>query len=265
MTPNGTPVVISFGIPRSGTTLVERMFERGRGYYYQKMAEGVRMHPMQQPFYLTQVAGLFRRSPLAFVRTVRHPVDVAASWTILDPGITVDRVIECFRRESENYWGQLPLLGGLRRGGALVSAVIRFEDLGDPVARNRLFRSLTDVVPAANVGVWAGFLDEVWNRRPVRDGRMARGLDGEQSIPDEWVERILSELGDVIEAEGLSGQSRILRLREGGSGAGHATQEEDEDRQGAKQAAVGRVRRVGRGRRRGAVPLHRPCDKGGPR
>jgi hypothetical protein len=176
-------VILSLGMPRSGTTLVQKMFEQGEGYFHQKVSEFHPWHPMNGPD-LVRVVNTFPHKRVLVVRTRRlhdeivdsmrvgaemgnpHPWDDAAvrelcaresaNWLhfLVSPPVPRDRTVDCHTFSIDYRALALP---GPRR-----------EAL-EPIA------SLTEN-PAGNLNVWLDYLREVWGRAPVNVGRLAKRL-----------------------------------------------------------------------------------------
>jgi len=210
MKSNNQSAIITFGVPRSGTTLISNMFQQGSGYFYQKLAEGSRLHPIKSEIGLFDILVFLRENHVHLVRTIRHPVDVASSWVILDKDITIDKIIHSYRRESLSFWEQMPKLQAMDKRAGFSVSMISYEGMGKVEDRNKIFRAIGKTVPKKNKKVWNKYMEKVWNKHPVRAGRLSNALTDQRTIPDYWIERILDELGDVILRENLQNESQIV-------------------------------------------------------
>lgn len=183
------PVALSFGCPRSGTTFMQRALAELSAALTEKIGEGSMFHPCRSTRGLLDLAHLFAGRRVAFVRTVRHPVEIAASFVATrtfvedDPtsfeGLAknTDRdVVEFIRSESSGFAAQRHLIGSHDWPHALFE--VRYEDLAGEGYRSNLADDVTAVLglgrherDALNAA-----LDE-FNTEPARPGRLSRGKD----------------------------------------------------------------------------------------
>jgi hypothetical protein len=207
-----TNFIVSFGMPRSGTTLLEQMFLQGKGYFYHKLAEGNALHPMQSTNGLITLAHAFRLAPKLFVRTVRHPVDLIESRLCMSYDNLVEHLdsaklkhwMDDIRRESNNYYTQLELFQSssfdIRN---LCMVMVYYEELGTEKGRKDFFNRLRDFLPdeKTNIEILQSFLETTWGN-PVRPGRLSRGR--KKILSDNIRNEIKNKLSDIIEKEGLN-------------------------------------------------------------
>jgi hypothetical protein len=165
---------------------------------------------------------LYSHMPIIFVRTVRHPVDIMASWPFLDREILrpgkFDQALAWLRAESENYWTQDHRIVQERakrksKGyNPVHNLSVYFDLFGDPTACSQFFAYLTQIVPRAeeNVRAWQTYLAETWDKKPVRPGRRNEGKPEDPVLSEEQVDRILAALGDVISRERIAKVSPYL-------------------------------------------------------
>ena len=73
-------IVINYGCPRSGTSFVDNMLEAGTGYFHTKLREFDHLHPVNSDDGLWNLASVFSKRFLLFVRIVRNPIDIFESW-----------------------------------------------------------------------------------------------------------------------------------------------------------------------------------------
>lgn len=206
------PRIVNYGVPRSGTTLVQRMFEHcrahGDNYRHRKLPENDPQHPRQSATGLIEIAESVPTAPVYFVRTLRHPVAVLESEcaikrpAFLEDRAEFDRLVADILTIGQNDAAQAarcpPNARFLR---------VHFPQLGDRKTVEELFARIGEVSPYVR-RCWADFLDQVWEKVPVRSGRLSQGERDTRLLPGSWVELIHDRLDGVIEAEGLLEEPR---------------------------------------------------------
>lgn len=218
-------VVFSFGVPRSGTTLMFYALQMGHGYLNTRINEGTPLHPRNDYHGLLALVKTFVYRRVVFVRTIRHPVDVVNSWLVVHPEVLEDRrkfedFLDMYEAESDGVkkareeifstqYGEKP--SGEPRIVDVTFAEIQYENLGDQRVREKFFRKVSQKVPDADANFWKwnSYVESVWNVEPVRKGRLQSGIMHQQ-LPDDWLQQIRSELSKVIERENLAGTSQLV-------------------------------------------------------
>lgn len=205
--------VINYGCPRSGTTFVMQMLQRGRGYFTWRLSDKTYLHPCVSATGLKQLHHAItadgRRRAL-FVRTVRHPLETARSlwalrcWELGEPPE---------RWKLDDRLRDIPGLilrehDAAKRGTeGLPTVTINFDRLGDRAYREKTLpvlameMRLSDETTVSNVRAFESYCDEWYRKKPVRIGRMSLGEDA--VVPPEDVEALWREqLAEVIAAQG---------------------------------------------------------------
>lgn len=185
-------MILSFGFPRSGTTLVEKMFVRGEGYFYHKVAEGSVFHPMNTVDGLVDLARLFRKAHKAFIHTIRNPLDCMESLYAMGTRKPDDHDefvswMNRYRGEEARFKAQVrEFKRKSEEVGRLAVANWEYERLGDEEYRLARFSSLAGALglDEKNVSVWNEYIKDVWGRKPVRAGRMSQKRD--RWLPESW-------------------------------------------------------------------------------
>ncbi len=204
-------VIYSFGVPRSGTTLLSHMFAHNGGQYlYRKIPENTKYHPGMDRLALYNVVEYYKHWILYLVRTKRHPVDCIESRFVQYPETVgnesvLNLVISWIRQESEGFWYSYEKVK--KEGFCNVSFIqVYFDDLGCEKKRWEIYNHFATIDLALRNG-WNDVMERVWNKEPLREGKLEDGQRGLRFMPDQWVEKICRELSDVIEKDGLKGRS----------------------------------------------------------
>ena len=202
-------VVVNFGSPRSGTTFMEKCLLSLRGVLTVKLPEGRLLHPCQSVDGLVDMCHWFQHRKLILIRTIRHPLEIAESLVALRTQSphhgalwkkTDDWVVRIISAESERVLEQRPKLLALPYGRFIE---VHYEDLADP---ERVDAFVTDVVHSlpdmelnrVNLTRALGTFGKI----PVRNGRLARGLD--RAMEPEQREWFRRQLTGVIKREGYA-------------------------------------------------------------
>lgn len=183
------PVVFSFGCPRSGTTFLQRSLSVLTGALTEKIGEGSMLHPWRSPDGLTDLSHLFSSRRVAFVRVVRHPVEVAASFIATrglaerDPGSfeglawnSSRDIVRYVRLESASSTVQCRKIRENDRGHDAIK--VRYERLKDREYRSEVARRVCDAVGLGGDerGKLLRALDG-FGKTSVRPGRLSHGID----------------------------------------------------------------------------------------
>jgi len=214
------PAVFSYGMPKTGTTLMLKAFMRCRGVYYCRIREGYSIHPMNSETGLCDVVRWNGGHPIVLVRTYRHPVDVMealfrihADWGDAE----LRRFVGFYRAEFENT---ARCVRRILRGECnspqyptrVVFAEIEFGGIGrGPILEEFLARLAGPLSPMA-VDAVRGYLTGTWGRRPSRDGRLRRIIEGRpvpNILSDRQIDYVVTELSDVIAAMRLRYSNRL--------------------------------------------------------
>lgn len=173
-------VVLNLGMPRSGTTLVQKMFEQGTGYFHQKVCEYHPWHPMNSSG-LIRLVNTFRHKEVTLLRTTRDVEEVVDSVRVgremgNPHNWTDDEVRELHDTEHRHWRGFLTVLPHALDPSIHCSThVIDYSDLGTDV-RQVVLREVAKEIPpsASNLLAWERYLERTWMIRPVNVGRLMR-------------------------------------------------------------------------------------------
>lgn len=196
-------VIISLGFPRTGTTLVQKMFERGTGYFHQKLTEAHPCHPVLHGL-LVDLVNVFHHKRVLVVRTTRAFPEV---WESLKVGVEEGNVHPWRTREAAErayqteaaHWASFAYeLSRPRRDKAgmgwddfveprlhpqveVTATVLCYEELQPaPVPGLRDLDRWASLDPGVDSGDnlqrWERYLRETWMREPVNVGRLEREL-----------------------------------------------------------------------------------------
>ena len=208
-----TPTVISFGCPRSGTTFMLHCLQALEpAATVLKLTESNRLHPAQRRLGLWDLARLYRGRPLVFVRTVRHPHDIAESFLAARtpelrgkmPGIARNSdgdIAHWIREESTSVMVQRPTLA---EEPHVMLLEVRYESLDNDHAREGLIADLRKA-PLEDQEALEGVLARLreFGQAAVRPGRLSKGM-GIVSTPEER-EYFRTRLRAVTRREGYEG------------------------------------------------------------
>jgi len=195
-------LIISFGIPRSGTTFIQEWLTPVKEWDYVKLGEANPLHPVQETSAgksgLIGLRHLFRHRPVLFVYSERNELDIFRSfwaakmivenglrernpaWTKGIAGIAknvpdkVWRFIDNTRRNTDAQDGATPW------GEELSVDILRinYDTLADDYIAH--IATLAEYVPKKRrsyvcnqLEVWFG---KHWGKRPVREGRLSHAL-----------------------------------------------------------------------------------------
>jgi len=175
-------VILSLGMPRSGTTLMQKMFERGDGYFHQKVAEGDSHHPLNGTA-LVDLVNVFRRKNVVVVRTVRKLDDLIASdHAGAAQGHkrprTAEQIAEMVNIEERNWRAFLE--SDIDPTISMSRFEILYDALGDARLRERHLATVALEVPHPqdNLDRWLTFIGDVWDVKPVNVGRLSARVRG---------------------------------------------------------------------------------------
>jgi hypothetical protein len=192
--------VIGFGCPRSGTTFLAHVLSGLKGSWSTKLTENTAMHPCQSTRGLLDLADLAGSKPVALVRIVRNPLEVADSFLAARMGggmglaRNTDRDIALWiRGESESVAMQRPLL--LERPNVHWLEV-RYEDLAAKPGRRAFIEDMRSYGADA---VFRDRLDE-FGKNPIRPGRLSAGV--ERAATDDEAAYFRRTLRCVMDREG---------------------------------------------------------------
>ncbi len=214
-------VICNFGDARSGTTLIKKMFMQANGYLSFKLAEGHALHPWNSNTGLIDVAGLFKEHKIVFVRTLRHPIDIMESLCFIHSNVAemkeFRRRLRLLKNGFVNTKKQIPILKAPSYYYYIAKVVlidVYYEDLGNIEKRREFFNQVTTFFPCSEEAekiknVWGLYLADVWNKKPVRKGRLMSN-ENDRILSKEHDEIILAELSDMIDEEGLRGKSKYV-------------------------------------------------------
>lgn len=209
-------VVLSFGCPRSGTTIMRRLLGPLKHTYVSKLHEATRLHPWQSEEGLLDIQQWMLKDTLVFVRTLRHPLDVVDSFLALrrtemrenNPSLVEhddQRVLDFIRRESAGFHGQRAelLVRAEERGWDHHVVEVRYEELDEQWRRDEFAWSVCRHLstPERSYGSLTARMEEEWKLRPVRDGKLRAGITG-RVMTEEEEQRWRRALADVMEREG---------------------------------------------------------------
>ena len=181
MTPR--TVVVNFGMPRSGTTLIQKMLEHGDGYFHFKLSENNPLHTCHSDKGLIQIARMFRRKRVIFVRTIRDMDGILASWQAgerMSQGhrFSYQQLQAAWPVEEANFQSQIDELQRLRGDKhdpvACHFSQVQFDKLGDAKARDKFIRKIAKHTEAeqTNYYAWSGYLADHWGTKPVNVGQL---------------------------------------------------------------------------------------------
>lgn len=209
-------VVINFGSPRSGTTIMRRLLGPLKDTYVSKLHEATALHPWRSKRGLLDISQWMLKDRLVFVRTVRHPLNVVESFLALRTdelrqnnaslaAHSDERIIAFIVGESEGAAAQRHEVERNRadKGWEHHFVQARYERLGDESYQREfawdVCRHLS--TPERSFQSLTRRLAEEWKQRPVRDGKLRAGMD-ERIMTDGEEARWRAALQDVIEREG---------------------------------------------------------------
>lgn len=202
-----TEIIVSFGAPRSGTTFMRHCLKAMANVFVTKLPEGRVLHPCISPDGLIELSHWLQHENLTLVRTVRHPVEIAASFVALRrpelaagtpnlAGKSDDWIVERLRSESQNVAAQHEFLRSEYPHHRFIE--ISYEGLAVEAHREEFAATITK-------GVNRRKLREAlatFGTKPVHQGRLSEGL-GDVLTPAQraW---FTSCLRPVIEREGYT-------------------------------------------------------------
>lgn len=209
-------VVINFGVPRSGTTLMAELLLQGRGYLSQKLPESCGLHPINSADGLLNLAKAFYNKRVIFIRTTRHPVDTIESELYIKPKMTPDemrRLLLQYTFEHFNFRYQETIVREISQEYENVAMLtVAYDQLAEDEIRNYLFSFLGELLEheEENRWKWRSYLEDVWMKKEkaAQRGKLSDGVT-ERLIPLEWIEEICKTMHTIIEAEHL--MSRLVK------------------------------------------------------
>ena len=182
-------IIINYGMPRSGTTLIQKMLEQGIGYFHIKLSDFHPLHPMHRDDGLIRLMTVFRRRTVILVRTTRS---VDALWESMqvgnamgqNPPHTWSRLgLEDRADAEERQFQELLTHPDLAEHHVQFSPVqVEYEQLGDREYRAGVLARIARETPhpQTNRWLWGAYLEEVWQKQPVNVGRLMQSLSKEQ-------------------------------------------------------------------------------------
>ena len=176
--------VITYGMPRSGTTFMDRWLRAADGFANYKLPETVSIHPCLNDRGLIDLYKLVHW-PL-FVRTVRNPVDIVKSTFVLrrigkgefNPVVFGHKILNNAVNEHNNTTAQ----NGITTLGIkpLIVYTVDYDRLGDPAYQSEVISYICKTVGTesdiSRLQVW---ITENWGINPMRRGRLSSGMDAE--------------------------------------------------------------------------------------
>jgi len=176
-------LVINLGMSRTGSTFLERMLARGKGYFSFKLHENRRAHTLQGADGLVEFVRSFRRRQVVLVHSRRDPEEVwqsilgaqraragfMAQWN------DHDRCLERQAAELAAWEEFVSRLDEVRKTGLRVQVVtVHYEQLDELADRERFLQQLAAVLPRRmeNLRIWRGFFEEWWMQKAVGVGRL---------------------------------------------------------------------------------------------
>lgn len=205
------PIVFSFGCPRSGTTFMQQALAKLKTPLTEKIGEGSLLHPCRSHDGLRTLSHLFASRPVVFVRTVRHPVEIAASFvaarhlTEEEPesfsGLAKNSdadVLRFVRSESVSVADQREHFAETDWPHELIE--VRYEDLSAKDYREIVASKIVSASGVTDKEKWPLIAKlDTFGVRPTRPGRLSHGVD---PITSKHRAEFAHQLADVIQREG---------------------------------------------------------------
>jgi len=210
-------VVLSYGCPRSGTSVVAAMCRGLEGVCYQKWKELSVLHPGKCDYGMLQLSQVFSECNLVFVRSVRHPIEIVKSFYALREGLVPstgtihltsdERILEWIEMESNNTAEQIRRLRQDHPWREYETHVVeaKYEVLSSE-DRTSFVDELASLLPCGEINRQRleEFLSTSWGNKmaSARTGRLSAGVDVILRPEKEgwWREQLM----EVMEREGYS-------------------------------------------------------------
>jgi hypothetical protein len=207
------PIVISFGAPRSGTTLMQKWLSNGVGFIGRKLQEGNRLHPCNSQSGLYDLQHLCGPDTV-FVRIYRDPLEIYRSFYVAQYVLATGH---------EDAKGKCGMAGLASASDGKIAAFIRDEDfstsfqqklkvgkhaitvvaidyckLSNPDYRKRIIGRLASHLPQSdkNTKLLSKWMDDKFGVEAVREGALSHGLVGDKLPP--VVQERLDRIKEVI-------------------------------------------------------------------
>jgi len=186
------------------------------GVTAQKWKEIATSHPSWSPSGMLDLAEVFCETPLLFVRTIRHPLEIVRSFYALreDRGDNVgtahlandEMILHMIRSESTTSEFQIEALRTKEPWCKYMGSVVevRYEEFGDIPNRGRLVKRICECLPhrEENSALLFSAIENTFGvaAKSARVGRLTTGQPGTISKTKlEWWKK---NLNDVAEREG---------------------------------------------------------------
>ncbi len=190
--------IFSYGCPRSGTTVMQRVLQNG-DFDALKIREGDRLHPCQSAYGLIALCQLYRADNVVFIRTMRDPVAIFESFyagrvipKMSRPPITGmvrmmdklgkvsdERIYAFIEKECANTKTQIQKAKKLPWRFQLVQ--VQYDDLFSEKEQDRFLTDLSHYI--GDVRTIRKAITSLWGKKPVREGRMSAGIK-ESLLPE---------------------------------------------------------------------------------
>ena len=195
-------IVISWGCPRGGSTLLKNWIGEGKGFFHAHLHEGTPFHPCQSTDGLLQLLKTFRHENLSFVRIYRDPFDILESFmsamlhehlSLDAKGIsdnTVERAVEFIVDEYLNF--------ELQKKSTVIMGTrppLEFRLNTIEINFNRLHLenyqmgvcaliAANSEQPEVNEGIFYNYINKTFMKIPVRSGRLSHDVKETFTTPD---------------------------------------------------------------------------------